>query len=150
MCRSIGTGVVLAAFVFGATSCKNSGAVLGEDPLQPPIRDVLSYRSDVAPIFRANCSLSGCHDSASRQADLDLTQPFDVEFGAVGVRALEVVGALRIKPGDASASYLMAKVLGQQEAFGGGGERMPYGGSPLSAEATEVLRQWINDGAQNN
>jgi hypothetical protein len=57
---------------------------------------------------------------------------------------------LRVKPSEPDSSYLVHKVQGTQSSVGGSGGQMPLGGTPLSQEQINLIRQWITDGAQNN
>lgn len=51
---------------------------------------------------------------------------------------------LRVKPGDPEASFLIQK-LEPAPAFG---DRMPLTGCCLQQVTIDVIRQWIQDGAQ--
>jgi len=55
-------------------------------------------------------------------------------------------GVARVIPGNANDSYLIVKVEGRQTV----GERMPLGGSALDNIDLTNLKNWINQGAQNN
>lgn len=75
-------------------------------------------------VLAARCL--GCHGSQA-QGGLDLRTQ---------------AGALRaVQPGNSAASLLMARISGAKPP------RMPMGGAPLTAGETELLRQWIDQGA---
>jgi hypothetical protein len=57
---------------------------------------------------------------------------------------------LRIEPGRSDRSYLVNKLEGTQGAVGGFGLQMPRFAPPLDAETIQVIREWIDQGAQDN
>jgi hypothetical protein len=129
------------------SACENDDPVLGVD-LEPG--EIVSYQRDIAPILGNNCAVSGCHDSVTRESQMDLSDPFDPNFGAVGVASLEAPALQRINPGSAALSYLVAKLEGRQDQVGGSGDPMPLGNFPLPAQQIALIRAWIDDGAQDN
>ncbi|HOX24385.1 MAG TPA: hypothetical protein PLL30_01350 [Candidatus Krumholzibacteria bacterium] len=109
------------------------------DPVGPP-PETVSFAADVQPIFDGNCV--GCHGEGGN-AGLDLRAGSSLA-NLVGVIATESSLA-RIEPGDPSASWLYLKLTGQQNV----GVSMPPG-DPLSADLTELVRTWIEEGALDN
>jgi len=87
----------------------------------------VDFVRDIQPIFQANCEK--CHGAtkASGFLRLDAKQI-----------ALKVVSA-----GNSKDSRLMQRILGE-----GGQPRMPMGGEPLKPEQIELIRKWIDEGAQ--
>ncbi|MCI0658991.1 MAG: hypothetical protein L0170_18210 [Acidobacteria bacterium] len=75
---------------------------------------------------------------------------FDPVVGAVGVPSQEAPGLKRIDPGSSVSSYLVAKLEGNQTTVGGTGDRMPLGSPPLDPIEIQVIREWIDQGAQDN
>lgn len=108
--------------------------------LQPTLTSIQSN------IFSVNCALSGCHAGASPQQGMNLSEG-QAFSNIVNVRSNEVPSLFRVEPGNPEDSYLFMKITG---ATGIVGSRMPLGRSPLSSEEIETIRQWIEDGAQNN
>lgn len=53
----------------------------------------------------------------------------------------------RVTPNDAERSYLVHKLDGRAGIVG---VRMPVGSAFLSTAEIDVVKQWINAGAQNN
>lgn len=95
-------------------------------------------------VFTPICSR--CHIGAAAPRGLQLDSvdnslAFLVDFPSVGVPSI-----LRVSIGDADNSYLIQKLLGTA-AVGG---QMPLGGSPLPTETIDVIKQWINEGANVN
>ena len=110
-----------------------------EGPMEPPAATV-SYASDVQPIYDANCV--GCHGDGGN-AGLDL-RPGLSFTNLVRIPSTES-GLARIEPGEPENSWLYLKITGQQSF----GDQMPPG-SPLSADMTDLVRTWIEEGALDN
>ena len=86
------------------------------------------FESEVAPLLASRCL--DCHDSAVRQAGLDLSSRQSALAGGDHGNA--------IVPGSAGESLVWLMV---------DSEAMPQNRSPLSSTEKEVLRDWINGGA---
>ncbi|NOX38628.1 MAG: hypothetical protein GXO78_13950 [Calditrichaeota bacterium] len=99
-----------------------------------------------ANVFSKTCAVSGCHNSADKQAGLDLS-PGKAYSNLVNVRSSQVNDLFRVKPGDPNNSYLIIKLEQDNPPQG---VRMPASGNPLPQATIDVIRQWIADGAQNN
>ena len=85
----------------------------------------------VAPIFETHCL--GCHTPLNRKGDIALTTPDDLRDLAY------------IDPDDPGASELLALVTPGPD---GERPRMPLQGDPLTTEQVQVLRHWIEAGAE--
>jgi len=114
-----------------------------------------SWKSEIAPFLVVRCaSERRCHgESPTGFVDLDLRAPA-AWAQLVGARAEERPGALRVKPGDPEASFLVDKLrghLGPRE-----GQRMPRTsagepGDPVEPDFLDnALLPWIRAGAPNN
>lgn len=116
------------------------------------IFDTSSLSMSVQPIFDANCAFSGCHAGSSPQANMSLEAPniFKPGIGIVGVSSLQAPLLLRVMPGDSNASYLIHKLEGTQLSVGGCCDQMPLGVQPLNSATIQVIRDWIDQGSQNN
>lgn len=105
-----------------------------------------SLDSIQANVFGPTCATSGCHTGPAGPGlpqGMDLSSA-DASFASlVGVNSLQMPTALRVAPGDASASYLVQKIEGTATA----GARMPLGGGPLPQATIDTIRTWIDDGA---
>jgi len=86
----------------------------------------VDFVRDIQPIFQAHCS--GCHGAQKMLGQLRLDN--------------KQLAARVITPGDARASRLLRRILGE-----GGEPRMPKGGEALSSAQIEVIRRWIDEGA---
>jgi hypothetical protein len=129
------------------SSCGDTGPTSSTDTSTTGTRSIQatpSFASTVQEIFsRKGCTSSSCHGSA-QMAGLDLRSGASYA-SLVGVRATSE-SIVRVIPGNADGSYLVIKVEGRQSV----GARMPQTGSPLDAIDLTNLRNWIDQGAQNN
>jgi mono/diheme cytochrome c family protein len=92
----------------------------------------VDFRRDIEPILRANCYQ--CHGAKRASAQLRLDDKEPAMKGGIS-------GAVII-PGNSKDSRLMKRVLGE-----GDETRMPLGGDPLKANQIELIRKWIDEGA---
>ncbi|MCH2160369.1 MAG: PSD1 and planctomycete cytochrome C domain-containing protein [Phycisphaerales bacterium] len=98
-----------------------------------PSAPEIDFGRDVRPIFVARCF--ACHgpDHEARKAGLRI----DERSGVVEGRHPVVV------PGDSLASMLLERVSAADPE-----DRMPPNGEPLSAKEIDILRRWIDAGAE--
>jgi Protein of unknown function (DUF1549)/Protein of unknown function (DUF1553)/Planctomycete cytochrome C len=92
----------------------------------------VDFRRDIEPIFRANCY--SCHGADMASGQLRLDQKATAMKGGIS-------GAVII-PGKSSESRLLRRILGED-----GETRMPMGGDPLQPGQIELIRKWIDEGA---
>lgn len=100
--------------------------------------DVPRYGRDIRPILSDRCFLCHGTDEATRAVDLRL----DVRASAIEVRD----GAAAIVPGDAEASELWHRITTAHAE-----EVMPppeAGRRPISDEERDLIRRWIDAGAE--
>lgn len=141
--NSLGMFVVVLVFA-GAflLSCSSPGQP--EPPQEQPIPNP-SFGQDIqAAIFNTSCATSNCHD-ATANAGLDIRQG-QAYNNTVNVNSSQDATKLRVAPGDATNSYLVIKIEGRQTIGG----RMPLNRSPLSSAKIQTIKNWINNGANNN
>lgn len=104
----------------------------------------LSLAADIQPIFDDNC-VTSCHQPGGLSSFMDLTDAFN---SIVGVPSAQADPVLRVDPGSAADSYIVAKLRGTQADLGGSGARMPAGGAPMLDEPTiAMIEAWIDGGA---
>ncbi len=103
-----------------------------ESPLTAP-EITIHYSVDIQPIFDANCI--ECHGNTS---GLSLTSY--EEFINGGDHGNTVI------PGNSEESVIVQK-LGENPPFG---ERMPNGLPPLDPPLIDLIKTWIDSGAENN
>ena len=103
-----------------------------------------SFAGVVQEIFnRRGCAASSCHGSFEA-AGLNLTAG-NAYANLVNVTATQAAVA-RVIPGNANESYLVVKLEGRQTV----GQQMPLGGSALDNIDLTNIKNWINQGANNN
>ncbi|MDO8520239.1 MAG: c-type cytochrome domain-containing protein [Deltaproteobacteria bacterium] len=95
-------------------------------------------------IFTPTCAVSGCHSSVSAQEGLSLASGESFS-SLVNVDSAQDSSLKLVEPGDPDNSYLIHKLEGT-----GSGSQMPRGGSALSDEDMDRIRDWITNGAENN
>jgi len=125
---------LLSCWVAVLLACCNQSFVFAELP------ETVDFNFHIRPILSDRCYLCHGPDAENREADLRL----DVEEGAFA--ALEGgEGSHVIKPGDPEQSELFLRVSTSDEDM-----RMPPADSHLtvSEEEIELLRKWIEQGAQ--
>ena len=149
-----------------AAACTNQDAVLGV-VTPPPSGTPISLSKNVQPILTSQCATSGCHGTP-------LFAPMTLEASAahaalVGMPSCEAPGVKRVEPFSSSTSYLISKLEGTQSAvlqasgcascdYGSGpvfnvrdcGMQMPQFGPFLDSTAIQLIRGWIDQGAQDN
>lgn len=103
----------------------------------------VSFAADVQPIFTDRCL--GCHAGPVPTANLDLSAGAS-RPNLVNVVSTGYAPALRVAPGDTTASVLFHKVFGT----GVYGARMPFGGASLPQVELDRIRTWIVEGARDN
>ena len=132
--------------------CTNDDAVLGVGVFTIPPGAQISLSKDIQPIFNVNCATGGCHDSITQAQFMSLEAPdiFDPVIGIVDVASTQGSPLDRVEPGDSSMSYLVHKLEGTQALVGGGGEQMPKFLPPLTQPEIQLIRDWIDEGAQDN
>ncbi len=127
-----------AVALSGAAALANSRSPRGGIPEgAPKVPEVISFNHHVRPILSENCFF--CHgvDEAERKAGLrlDTFEGATEDFG----------GYQAIKPGDAEASESWIRILSEDAD-----DVMPPPSShrKLSAADKEIIRRWIEEGAQ--
>ena len=129
--------LLLLLFVFVTVWCQCSD----ENCMEP---GEVSLSADIQPIFTASCAIAGCHDASTSSAELVLTD--DQAYSQlVDVTSTQDATKKRVAPGDAESSYLVIKL----EDRGTVGSAMPLG-STLSNEEIQRIKDWIDNGAEEN
>lgn len=141
-------GLVVAACNGGATPVGDTddSDVVDTDPADTDVADTdVAGFAAVDTILQRSCATYGCHAGPELNTGLDLSSG-QAYANLVNVASAEVPSMDRVEPGDASNSYLIAKLAGTQEAVGGSGDRMP---SPfgLSQSELDLITAWVNAGA---
>lgn len=113
-------------------------------PTAPPTGTLTATLSSIQrELFNPSCISH--HGLNATEADLNLTE--GESFASLVNVASAQVGLDRVEPGAAENSYLIRKLAGSDGIVGA---RMPPQGPFITDDALDVIRAWINDGAQNN
>ena len=116
----------------------------GTDPAGPISgSEAVTLATVQSSVFSPSCAVSGCHIGASAPFGLDLSQG-NAMGNVRNVPSAEVPEYDRIEPGRAFESYLYMKVTADERIQG---DPMPAGGGSLSAGQLDLLRRWIEEGA---
>ncbi len=137
--------VAIGLFLLTGVACAGDGTGLdGDDG-----GDEITLSGDVQPIFTGNCTFSGCHAGSSPAQGMSLVdgQAFS---NVVNVAARELPSMNRVTPNQPDNSYLVHKVQDTHVDVGGSGSQMPLNRSPLSQSDIDLIRAWIQAGAQSN
>jgi len=105
----------------------------------------ISFAGQIQPILNAGCVNRGCHPGGGAPFSLESSVSYNnlVNIPAtVGPCANRL---LRVKPNSADSSALYLRVSGSTC-----GLQMPLSGNLLSTTDINLIRDWINQGAQNN
>ena len=98
------------------------------DPVNPDIPDIVSYATDIQPIFDRSCNNAGCHASGGTSPDLSPANSYNDLFAE----------------GMIDTTTPTNSVLYKKTATGGS---MAKYTSPGDAD---LILKWIQDGALNN
>jgi len=99
---------------------------------------IISYAAQVQPFFNQRCAFSGCHGS-SPPSNLFLNSYSQLMTGTSNNGPVVI-------PGDGEGSKIVMKLRGTATF----GQRMPLGGPYLPDSTTQIISDWITQGAQNN
>lgn len=108
----------------------------GEEP--PPPEPTFT---NVQEIFNGSCGGTDCHIS-SPQSGVQLDS-YENVMESEG----DQYGELVVQEGDAEGSPLVDKIESDNPEYG---VRMPEGGPYLSDDEIELIKEWIDDGAEDN
>lgn len=103
-----------------------------------------SFMFHIQPILTNNCALYGCHNSTAKAGLILLEGPAYINL--VNVSSTQVPSLMRVLPGDATNSYMIIKIEGDQTT----GTRMPQGREALDEIQTQNIKNWIIKGAKDN
>jgi len=110
-----------------------------------PAVELTSFDQEVMPLFNRHCAV--CHMGDGAQGEFSF-YPLPYQ-SMVGVKSVQSPLAL-IEAGSAEASYVYHKMMGTQQAVNGSGAGMPYQRELLGETELAMVRQWIDEGANEN
>ena len=113
-----------------------------QPPPSAPTPATISYAAQIQPIFNDNCT--GCHNTglASYHGNLNLQSYAtltDTEEPDAPLHA-----EILVIPGEPESSFLIQRITGEIPP------QMPLGGTPLSEDQINLIRDWIEQGVLNN
>jgi hypothetical protein len=135
------TAIFLIALTAMVTigACSDHGTVVDAQPGNGD--STISFAITVHPLLLSNCGTSGCHIGANPQH----------EFSVATYETITEVThhGRHVVPGFADSSALYIAVTPRYTELGIAG-RMPFGRTPLSVADQNKIRDWINQGAEDN
>jgi len=138
--RLLPAALLVAGITVGCNSSNPSdsdgdnGGGVSEDP---------AFAAEIQPIFSGNCASAACHGTAE-QAGLKLSQG-SAYAELVNVTSTQDGSKQRVLPNDSANSYIVMKLEGT-----GQGARMPSGAAALPDNTIQLIKNWIDQGAQDN
>jgi hypothetical protein len=140
--------LALAGAAAGLSGCDESASLTGPTPdLEPTFSSIqrLIFQSDDSA-GREACT--NCHTNVGGAAGGNLVLLNAVAYDQLVNRPSTGRPALMlVRPGDPEASYLIHKLEGRSTIDG---LRMPLNPPFLTAGQVDVIRRWIENGAQRN
>lgn len=113
-------------------SCKKNTTQTTTTPPAQQLPAVVSFSTNIVPIFNSYCNSSGCHSATSPAAGLNLTPAS--AYGSLMAKQ----ETYTVNP---TGSNLYIEIANGE---------MPKGGSPLSSYNQQLVLKWIQQGALNN
>ena len=118
------------AFLF---SCKKKTPQPAPDPYQQQLPAVVSFSTNIVPIFTASCNSGGCHNATSPAANLNLTS------SSAHSSLMSNHETYTVNP---SGSNLYIEISN--------GEMPKPPAANLSSYQQQLILKWITQGANNN
>ena len=131
---------VMLVMIFSISSCTEDVTVIGlpDNPIDTTaVVPQLSFKTDVAPLFDANCATCH-HHAAGATSGVDLS----AANAYASLMGNNSKGIVYIKAGDPDNSVLMDYLTANGE------NQMPTSG--LNPEVNAAVSTWIQQGAKNN
>ena len=142
--RTISGSALFLLLAVGVAACgSDSPTAPTSTPTPTPGALTATLSSIQSVVFNPSCI--GHHGDHATDAGLDLTAGQSYS-NLVNIPSTQVALDL-VEPNDAENSYLVHKLDGRAGIVR---DRMPVGGPFLSQADIDVIKRWINAGAQNN
>ena len=143
--RTISSSALLLLLAVGVAACGSDSPTAPTAPTPTPTPGGLTATLSSIQSEVLNPSCIGHHGDHATDADLDLREG-QAFSNLVNRQSIQVALNL-VEPNDAENSYLVHKLDGRAGIVG---VQMPVGGPFLSQADIDVIKQWIDAGAQNN
>ena len=139
---------LVLALAAAAAGCSDLGVRTAVDRIPVAIA-APSFARDVAPLLEETCASSGaCHGGAHPARALDLATARSYA-SLVNAPSVFSPALRRVRPGFPDSSFAF-RVLSDDPAYRLGYYRMPLTRTALPSPVIETIRNWIQQGAQNN
>lgn len=102
-------------------------------------------------VVQGTCAVSSCHGAGSQGTFFTISSAADMKAKWVSQASTQAPQVPRVTAGDANKSFVLYKLIGEQEKAAGqgkGGARMPLGGDKLSDRQICEFVSWIKEGAK--
>lgn len=142
--------LILAALFLAIPACSSDPEMSDEgqepgdgDEGSPDAGPASGFAALYDGILAPRCA--GCHGEADPAGGLSLSSAERAHSDLIDVASgtMDCGGRVRVVPGDAERSLLLAKVTGTDLC----GLLMPIGAAPLSEDEIASIRDWIDGGA---
>lgn len=131
---------VAALLAIGFATACSGNSTAASNPTVDPKLSVIEQK-----VFQVSCTFSSCHSADAPQQGLSLAgSPY---HAIVNQPSAEVPTRMLVVPSDPNGSYLFEKISNDHPASG---SRMPYLSNPLPEGEIAAVRQWIEQGAQDD
>jgi len=143
--RLLSSASASVALLLALAACGGGGEDAPPPAPPPPTGIQPTLTSIQNNVFTPSCAKTLCHAGPGAQAGLRLDPGFSWGL-LVNVKSSQDMTLTRVIPGNPDSSLLIQKLEGTAPI----GERMPADMLYLQQATVDVIRQWIQDGAQNN
>jgi hypothetical protein len=167
LARGWGLADPLRAFLLAAVALAMGGCSSEPNLIDPgSTSKTVSFKDDVVPVLRLNCSTTGCHGAKDFNKGIHIPCCKDTDNATIyeELKKDSRLGAGKfVVPGDAAKSFLMMKMDNTQNTIDARctdpdavlppkncGESMPQGDGLLPKADRDLIRKWIDQGAKNN
>ena len=121
----------ITAVVMFSACTKDTTVII---PLVKTVNRTVSFSSDLLPIFKTSCAITGCHADGGHQPNLTSDKAYKSLIGDPDF----------IKVSDPESSQLYQRLTGQIAP------QMPMGKTPNPSNIEALVLTWIKQGAKNN
>jgi len=122
--------LLIAGALLARPQAASQGGAAGARQVTPG--GFVVFATQIRPILAARCY--PCHGPDVQQHGLRLDSLQAILSGSANGKV--------VIPGDSQNSHIVRRLLGLEQP------QMPYGGPPLPAEQIDLVRKWIDEGAQ--
>jgi hypothetical protein len=130
VCKISAAIILTAAFLLAGCS--------DDDPVSPEPNGDVSFSQHVLPIFQQH-GCTDCHGAGLQENNLRVDSVSRLLQGGLS-------GEPAIIPGNADGSMLIRQMSDNPPL----GNRMPLDGPPVPQNQQNIVRDWINEGAEDN